>query len=99
MITKTKSLSELNAELNELTKEPGRYHLNWTWKNKDTGHIVTCEKFANGGIRIYDPQSGEILKWGDIVQKIKISSGVGILRVDNLLINMDIINGIVKNKL
>lgn len=99
VITKIKSLSELNAELNELTKEPGRYHINWTWKNENTGHIVVCEKFANGGIRIYDPQSGEIYNWKEVGQKIKLSSGVGILRVDNLLINMDIINGIVKNKL
>ena len=98
VITKTKSLSELNAELNELTKEPGRYHLNWTWKNKDTGHIVTCEKFANGGIRIYDPQTGEILKWTEITNNIKLINGVGVLRVDNLLINMDVINGIVKSK-
>lgn len=97
VITKTKSLSELNAELNELTKEPGRYHINWIWKKGD-GHIVTCEKFANGGLRIYDPQSGVTLKWSDISSKIVLANGVGVLRVDNLLINMDIINGIVKSK-
>lgn len=98
IITKTKSLSELNSELNELTKEPGRYHLNWTWKGKNMGHIVVCEKFANGGIRIYDPQTGEILKWSEISKDIKLDKGVSILRVDNLLINIDVINGIVKSK-
>ena len=98
VITKTKSLSELNADLNELTKEPGRYHLNWTWKGRDMGHIVTCEKFANGGIRIYDPQTGEILKWSEIAKNIKLDKGVGVLRVDNLIINMDVINEIVKPK-
>lgn len=98
VITKTKSLSELNAELNELTKEPGRYHINWTWKGRGTGHIVTCEKFANGGIRIYDPQTGEIFKWSEIANDIKLDKGVGVLRVDNLIINMDVINGIVKPK-
>lgn len=90
------SLSDL--KLNKLIKDPGRYHINWVWKKEGMGHIITCEKFANGGLRFYDPQIGEIIKWSDVTPYIKLEDGVGILRVDNLLINMDIVNGIVKAK-
>ena len=97
-IAKATSLTELNLELNKLVKECGRYHINWVWKNRDMGHIVVCEKFANGGLRFYDPQVGEILKWSDVVPYIKEEDGIGVLRVDKLLINMDLVKGIVKPK-
>ena len=61
-------------------------------------HIVVCEKFGKGGIRIYDPQTGKQLKWGDILGRININKGVRILRVDDLMINEDIIDKIVKPK-
>lgn len=98
VITKYKSISELNAELNDLTTNVGRYHIKWEWKESKTGHIVVCEKFGNGGIRIYDPQTGKQLKWGDILKRIDINKGVKILRVDDLMINEDIIDKIVKPK-
>ena len=93
---KSKSIKELTKELVELVKEPGRYHIDFAWKDKDSGHIITLEKLHNGKIIIYDPQNGEIVDWRDISKRIKQNYGVNVLRVDNLLVNTDIIDGIVR---
>ena len=93
---KSKSIKELTKELVELVKEPGRYHIDFAWKGKNSGHIITLEKLHNGKIIIYDPQTGEMKNWRELSKEISLRYGVNVLRVDNLLVNTDIINGIVK---
>lgn len=93
---KSKSIKELTKELVELVKEPGRYHIDFSWKGRNSGHIITLEKSLDGKIVIYDPQTGKIKKWGELSKEISLKYGVNVLRVDNLLVNTDIINGIVK---
>lgn len=93
---KSKNISALTKEIIELVKEPGRYHIDFSWKNQNSGHIITLEKLANGKIVLYDPQNGKIVNWADISKRIKLQNGVNVLRVDNLLVNTDIIDGIVK---
>ena len=39
---KSKSIKELTKELVELVKEPGRYHIDFSWKGRNSGHIITC---------------------------------------------------------
>ena len=42
--------------------KPGeRYTLGMTWRNHAGGHIVSIERMENGTIRLYDPQSNEIV--------------------------------------
>lgn len=87
----------MKKEFDELTKEAGRYHLSFNWKGRSIeGHIITAERFENGGLRIYDPQTGEILDWKILKTKIRTEYGIRLYRVDNMLINEDIINGIVR---
>ena len=93
---KSKTLAQLNKELNELTKAAGRYHIDFIWKNGKGGHIITVDRLENGSIRIYDPQIGRLSDWRVISQKISLKYGVNVLRVDNLLVNTDIIDGIVR---
>lgn len=93
---KSKSIKELTKELVELVKEPGRYHIDFTWKGKNSGHIITLEKLHNGKIIIYDPQTGKMKNWRELSKEISLRYGVNVLRVDNLLVNTDIIDGIVK---
>ena len=93
---KSKSIKELTKELVELVKEPGRYHIDFAWKGKNSGHIITLEKLHNGKILIYDPQTGKMKNWRELSKEISLRYGVNVLRVDNLLVNTDIINGIVK---
>lgn len=93
---KSKSIKELTKELVELVKEPGRYHIDFAWKGKNSGHIITLEKLHNGKIIIYDPQTGKMKNWKELSKEISLRYGVNVLRVDNLLVNTDIIDGIVK---
>lgn len=85
------------ADLDNATKEVGRYHLGFGWKGKNSGHIITAERLENGSLKIYDPQSGESNIWTkEYMSRIGLSkSGIEILRVDNLLVNTDIIDGVV----
>lgn len=68
---KSKTLAQLNKELNELTKAAGRYHIDFIWKNGKGGHIITVDRLENGSIRIYDPQIGRLSDWKVISQKNK----------------------------
>ena len=93
---KSKTLTQLNKELNELTKEAGRYHIDFMWKDGKGGHIITVDRLENGSIRIYDPQIGRLGDWQVISKDISLKYGVNVLRVDNLLVNTDIIDRIVR---
>lgn len=93
---KSKNISALTKEIIELAKEPERYHIDFSWKSGNSGHIITLEKLVNGKIVLYDPQNGKIVNWADISKRIKLQYGVNVLRVDNLLVNTDIIDGIVR---
>jgi hypothetical protein len=72
----------------EATKEPGRYHVNWKWKNKRDGHVVTFERFEDGTARWYDPQNGAV----NFMTKAYAArfNTMEVLRVDNLMPNPDI---------
>lgn len=93
---KSKTLTQLNKELNELTKEAGRYHIDFMWKDGKGGHIITVDRLENRSIRIYDPQIGRLGDWKVISKNISLKYGVNVLRVDNLLVNTDIIDRIVR---
>ena len=93
---KSKNIRALTKDIIELVKEPGRYHIDFSWKSGNSGHIITLEKKTDGKIVIYDPQNGEIVNWANLSKRIKLQNGVNVLRVDNLLVNTDIINGVVK---
>lgn len=93
---KSKTLTQLNKELNELTKEAGRYHIDFMWKDGKGGHIITVDRLENGSIRIYDPQIDRLGDWKVISKDISLKYGVNVLRVDNLLVNTDIIDRIVR---
>lgn len=76
------------AKFGEATKEEGRYHIGWIWKDSAKGHIVTFERFADGRFRWYDPQNGKI----DFFDKAHMAKlrDIKVLRVDGLRINPEV---------
>ena len=77
---------ETIAQIDEHTKEVGRYHVSFTWKGEQYGHIVTMERKANGETLWYDPQTGERNFFNEeYAKKIK---GVRAYRVDNLIFDV-----------
>ena len=91
---KSKTLKEMSTELNELTLETGRYHIDFGWKTGGA-HIITLERLEGGIIRMYDPQTGKRKYWNELLPDLKLQYGVNVLKVDGLMINTDIINGVV----
>lgn len=90
-----RSVSKITHELSLAMSEVGRYNINFVWKSAKTGHIISVEKLSNGTYQFYDPQNGLRVSWADLVKRINVTKyGVGVLRVDNKLINTDIIKGI-----
>lgn len=80
--------TETIQQINEHTKEVGRYHVSFGWKGENYGHIVTMERKADGTALWYDPQTGQRDFFDkEYVKKIK---GVRAYRVDNL--SFDILN-------
>lgn len=93
---KSKTRAVMLKEFDELTKEPGRYHIDWAWKTGKSGHIITCERLPNGKLRIYDPQNGEmIMDFKNYAKEFSLRFGISVLRVDNLNVNLEWIAGIV----
>lgn len=77
---------ETMKQINEHTKDVGRYHISFDWKGEKYGHIVTMERMANGEALWYDPQTGERNFFNEeYAKKIK---GVRAYRVDNLIFNV-----------
>lgn len=85
-------IKEITANIDEATKQPGRYHLDFTWKGKGEGHIITVERLEDGKLRFYDPQTGKVKSWvKDYAPRISTIYDVSILRVDGLMPNTEII--------
>ena len=77
----------------------GRYHVRFTWKGQNSGHIITFERTAEEGF-FYDPQTGtrytldEIKdKWGSLIRE----DSVQYYRVDTLNVNPNFVK-VVKKK-
>ena len=97
---RAKSERLLATEGNDLMRDTGRYQISLSWK-QDDGHRLSAERFADGTLTVYDPQSGK--RWSSFAAwvadhkgMIDVKRGVGILRTDDKLINPQYIGGIVK---
>lgn len=91
-----KAYKETMHDLMDETKEPGRYHVNFAWKKSNHGHIITFERMKDGSVRWYDPQTGDMDFFNkEYYNRINAAKGIKVVRVDNLLVNTEIINGIV----
>lgn len=88
--------------MTEKATEVGRYHVRWTWRGKDSGHIITFER-TKEGMFFYDPQTGKKYtleeinkKWdGQNYAQIEYDS-VAFYRVDNLTLNTEYIKAVKK---
>jgi hypothetical protein len=93
------SIDDVIEKLNAETKEIGRYHLDWTWNFQQNGHTIVAERFKNGGLRLFDPQTGEITSWDNFKNRIYIRNGVNVLKVDELMPNPSVVATVVKTKI
>ena len=67
------------------TSAIGRYEILCVWKNSNSGHVFVVERQKNGNLLWYDPQTG---RKGDFnIEDVQKMKSIGILKIDNLLIN------------
>lgn len=93
---KNKTYKQMLKEFEDITKEKGRYHIDCGWKRSRSGHIITAERLETGELVIYDPQNGKkIDDFKRYAKNFSLKWGIGIVRVDNKLINTEIIDGVV----
>lgn len=97
---KNKTFKVMMLEFEDMTSTPGRYHIDFGWKNsRNSGHIITMERFKDGTMRVYDPQCGRVITdFKTYAKKFKLSTGIRILRVDNLRGNPHYVSGATKKR-
>jgi len=80
------------------TKKVGRYHFNVLMKNtySESAHAMVAERNKNNDLIIVDPQNGEKYKLSEFAERVSKRGLVFIYRVDNMLVNTDIISGLVE---
>lgn len=94
-----KTPRQMMTEFEDLTSEPGRYHIDWKWKGRtNDGHIITFERLADGSGFYYDPQSGKRFDKFPWTAKVAPKFGIKVLRIDNLRLNVDMAKGVVTSK-
>lgn len=93
--TGQRTVENLIKNVEEAMKNPGRYHLDWVWRGRRSGHIITAERLTDGTLRFYDPQTGKLFDFRNRASELDLYEGVNVLRVDNLKINTSIIDGVV----
>lgn len=82
---KPKSKNVIKKDFDKITEKEGRYHITVCWKGGRSGHIVTCERSADGILSIYDPQTGLSHNLQYYLDRIQTARGILVQRVDNLL--------------
>ena len=96
---KNKTFKVMMSEFEDMTSTPGRYHINFGWKNRRSGHIITMERFKDGTMRIYDPQCGMVITdFKAYAKRFSLVYGISILRVDNLRGNPHYVSGATKKR-
>jgi hypothetical protein len=98
------------AEFVEKTVEKDkRYTLQFSWKGRRrSGHIISMDRTEDGVLRLYDPQIGKTyigenavryfkqFKYTMTLGGVKVSTPPKILRVDDKLFNLDVVNHIME---
>ena len=80
-------------DIESATKNIGRYHFSWDYE-KGYGHVITAERLRSGELVIYDPQDDTYWELSNF-KGIKKGS-FKVLRVDNLLFNVDVVSKIIR---
>lgn len=95
---KDTELAKLNfIETKTITK--GRYEVYCAWKNNNSGHVFIVERQKNGNLLWFDPQSGRRGSWMDFKNDyidIMRNDKIGILRIDDKLINPQFAKRLIK---
>ena len=89
-----KTVEKTSERFEKATEQVGRYHISVKWKG-GYGHVFCVDRLPDGTLRIYDPQNNQ-LNITDWLEDIDLRKGIGILKVDGMLIDPTKVKQIVK---
>ena len=98
-VKRYKSTVKSQKELSELVEshinDGERWILGFNWQGQNGGHVICVERFK-GKIRYYDPQCGIASDVWPNLRDVELRTGARILRVDNLIPNVDVCSKILQ---
>ena len=84
--------------LEQTIKQGEIYSVEFCWKGKRQGHIITCERDKTGSLRLYDPQTNKIYKNQDMKSYFARTTDVEITNLTNVKINERFCDSIMKKE-
>lgn len=85
--------------IEDKTITKGRYEVYCAWKNSNSGHVFVVERQKDGNLLWFDPQTGRRGSWTDFKNDyidIMRNDQIGILRIDDKLINPQFAKRLIK---
>ena len=78
--------------------KPGEiYSVEFQHKGKRSGHIITAERDAGGSVRLYDPQTNQIVNNKDINRYFSRAKDIEVMNLTNCHIDEKFADGIMKS--
>jgi len=87
---------ELKQRLVQKIERGSRYTFRFELKGEEIRHIISADKDERGFLRLYDPQNGITLTGDSTLVYLNIAATAEILRIDNKLFSLDIVNHILR---
>jgi hypothetical protein len=84
--------------LESTVKQGEIYSVEFSWKGKSCGHIITCERDESGSLRLYDPQSNTTVENKDIKRYLSRTRGIEISNLTNAQIDETFCDKIMKKR-
>lgn len=82
--------------LEQTIKKGEIYSVEFGWRGKISGHIITCERDSSGSLRLYDPQTNDIIDNKDMSSYFSKTENVEIMNLTNVKINEKFCDSIMK---
>lgn len=83
------------GKIDKITAPMGsRYTVGWDYLRQDFGHIITATRTPEG-LFFYDPQINNFDTLGSLASTIKHPARVEVLRVDRLLLDVELLEGVI----
>lgn len=86
---------DLEGWLSSEIKQGDIFSMEFSWKGRNAGHIITAEKLPDGSIRLYDPQTNQIENFKSYKGRIRDNS-VKIMNLTNCTLDESFCDKIMK---
>ena len=83
-------------DLEHKIKDNRIYSVEFSWKGRRSGHIITAERGEDGKVRLYDPQTNTIVKNEEMSKYLRRTKDIQIMDLSNCRIDEEFCDKIMK---